>query len=576
MQLFGWLIKRADEPDNNRLQPITAPIEDDGALLVQSGGNFGTYVDLEGSAKTEAELVLKYREMAGHPEVDAAIDDIVNEAIVVEKTVKTIEINMDELPELPDRIKDLITDEFEEILTLLEFNEKGYDIFRRWYVDGRMYYQIIIDTKEPELGIQELRYLDPRKLRKVRETKTVKQTIPGGAGQAPQILERQETVAEFFIFNERGFSQKTSQVASNPSAAITGIRIAKDSILHITSGVVDSGSTIVLSHLHKAIKPLNQLRAIEDAAVIYRLSRAPERRVFNIDVGNLPKMKAEQYMRDVMTKYKNKIVYDANTGEIRDDRKFMTMLEDFWLPKRDGKGTTIDVLPAGQHLGEMGDIEYFLKKLYKALNVPESRLEQESIFQLGNASEVNRDEVKFSKFIDRMRTRFNHIFLDSLRAQLILKGVMASVEWEEIKQKIKFDYARDNFYSELKDTQIMATRAQTAQLLDPYVGAYFSREWVNKNVWRMSDAQIAHEKAQIMLEMDDPLYQGMMGVTPIGPDGMAQQPMGAPPGGMGGMQQQPQGQDPRVTPGNQPPSQGPNPNGPQSAAKKPQGKQAAK
>lgn len=522
MQLFGWLIKRADEPDPNKLQAISPPVEDDGALVVQTSGAYGTYIDMEGSAKTEAELVVKYREMSLHPEVDTAIDDIVNESIVVEDQMKTVQINLDDLKDVPEKVKTLIVAEFENVLSLLNFNEKAHDIFRRWYVDGRLYYQVIIDVTAPQEGIAELRYLDPRKVRKVREVRKSKLQV-GGEGNGPtQQIEKMETTNEFFVYNEKGFTTKTGTVGSSATQGTQGIRIAKDAILHVTSGVLDSYSTIVLSHLHKAIKPLNQLRAIEDASVIYRLSRAPERRVFNIDVGNLPKMKAEQYMRDVMTKYKNKIVYDAATGEIRDDRKFMTMLEDFWLPKRDGKGTTIDVLPAGANLGEITDIEYFLKKLYKSLNVPESRLEQESIFQLGNASEVNRDEVKFSKFIDRLRARFNHVFLGALGKQVVLKGIMQSAEWDAFVQNVKFDYARDNYYAELKDSQITASRAQTLQLLDPYVGVYYSREWVCKNILRMSNEEMEEQKKQILVEMDDPIYQNAMQVEPA--------PMGSPDG----------------------------------------------
>lgn len=543
MQLFGWLIKRADEPDPNKLQAIAPPVEDDGALVVQTSGAYGTYVDLEGSAKTEAELVVKYREMSLHPEVDTAIDDIVNESIVVEDQMKTVQINLDDLVDVPEKIKKLIVQEFDNVLSLLNFNEKAHDIFRRWYVDGRLYFQVIIDVTEPQNGIAELRYLDPRKVRKIREVRKSKLQVGGGNNAPAQTIEKMDTTNEFFVYNEKGFTTKTGTVGSSAAQGTQGVRISKDSILHVTSGVLDSYSTIVLSHLHKAIKPLNQLRAIEDASVIYRLSRAPERRVFNIDVGNLPKMKAEQYMRDVMTKYKNKIVYDASTGEIRDDRKFMTMLEDFWLPKRDGKGTTIDVLPAGQNLGEITDIEYFLKKLYKALNVPESRLEQESIFQLGNASEVNRDEVKFSKFIDRLRARFNHVFLGALGKQVVLKGIMQSAEWDTFVQNVKFDYARDNYYAELKDSQITASRAQTLQLLDPYVGMYYSREWVCKNILRMSNEEMEEQKKQILVEMDDPIYQNAMQVEPApmgSPDGISPDKQPKPVPGSGGAQK-PQG-----------------------------------
>lgn len=524
MELFGWLIKRADEPDPEKLQAITPPVEDDGALVVQTSGAYGTYVDMEGSAKTEAELILKYREMAMHPEVDIAVDDIINEAIVVEKTQKTVQINMDDIKIVTPAIKKMIAEEFSNILSLLDFGAKGYDVFKRWYVDGRLYYQTIIDVTAPQDGIAELRYLDPRKIRKVREMKKVKLQVNTNTLNRPsQQIEKTETVSEFFLFNEKGFANRSGTSTSQNSTGTQGVKIAKDSILHVTSGVLDPASTTVLSHLHKAIKPLNQLRAIEDASVIYRLARAPERRIFNIDVGNLPKMKAEQYMRDIMTKYKNKIVYDASTGEIRDDRKFMTMLEDFWLPKREGKGTTIDTLPAGENLGEMRDVEYFLKKLYKSLNVPESRLNDEASFSIGgNGSEVTRDEVKFSKFIDRLRTRFNHLFLGALGKQVVLKGIMSAEEWDILKQQIKFDYARDNYYAELKDTQILAGRAQTLQLLDPYVGVYYSHEWVRKEILRQSQEEMEEMDKQILAEMDNPIYQTMSNVEPA--------PMGSPDG----------------------------------------------
>lgn len=534
MNFFGWLIKRADEPDTTKLQAISLPAEDDGALVIQSAGAYGTFVDMEGSARTEAELVNKYREMSLHPEVDGAIDDIINEAIVVEENEKTVKINLESLANVPDKIKKMITDEFENILTMLDFNEKGYDLFKRWYVDGRLYFQAIIDITAPEAGISELRYIDPRKIKKVREIKKTRQQL--GAGQnGPASIEKTEVANEFFMFSEKGFTAKAASGGLQNNST-QGVRITKDSVLHVTSGVLDPAASIILSHLHKAIKPLNQLRAIEDASVIYRLSRAPERRVFNIDVGNLPKMKAEQYMKDVMNKYKNKIVYDASTGEIRDDRKFMTMLEDFWLPKRDGKGTTIDVLPAGQNLGEMRDVEYFQKKLYKSLNVPESRLDQESTFMIGQSSEVTRDEVKFAKFIDRLRARFNHLFLGALGKQLVLKGILQSSEWDMFVQNIKFDYARDNFYSELKDSQILGARAQTLALIQPFVGTYVSHKWVRKEVMRQTEQEMQDMDQQILEEMDNPIYQQMMGVQPApmgDPDGMtpdkqskAQKPQG--------------------------------------------------
>ena len=383
-QLFGFEIKRAVE-DTSSIQSFVSKETDDGALVVSAGGTFGTYLDLEGSAKTEAEIVAKYREMSIQPECELAIDDIVNEAIVKEDNDKIVELNLDDVP-LEDTIKDAIKGQWDEISRMLQINTHGYDIFRRWYIDGRMYYHIMIDTANPRSGIQELRYVDPRKIRKVRTVKRIKKN-----GMYVNIIE-----SEFYMFNERGFKGSSASNMDNQ-----GLQISKDSIIHVTSGIVDKDNKIVLGHLHKAIKPLNQLRVLEDATVIYRISRAPERRIFYIDVGNLPKIKAEQHVRDMMTRHKNRLVYDATTGDMRDDRKFMTMLEDYWLPRRsEGRGTEITTLPSGQNLGELADVHYFEKKLYRSLNVPVSRLESESGFNMGRSSEITRDELKFQK-LDR-------------------------------------------------------------------------------------------------------------------------------------------------------------------------------
>ena len=482
MEFFGFEIRRRNqEQQQDNLDAIAPNLEDDGALVVAAGGSYGMYVDIEGSAKTEAELVTRYREMALHPECESAIDDIINEAINSEID-RIVEIVLDSVDMSPN-IKKMIEQEFQYIFDLLNFNQQGYEIFRRWYVDGRLYYQAVIDKRDPRLGIQELRYLDPRKIRKVKEVRTKKLKSDSNPN-----LTVKDVSKEYYMYSDKGFAGSTSAVSSSQTS---GLRIAKDSIVHVTSGLTDAKSSLVLSYLHKAIKPLNQLKSIEDASVIYRLSRAPERRIFYIDVGNLPKMKAEQYLRDMMTRHKNKIVYDISTGEIRDDRKYMTMLEDFWLPRREGgKGTEITTLPGGQNLGEIEDIKYFQDKLFRSLNVPVSRMQPDNSFNLGRASEISRDEVKFSKFIDRMRVRFSQLFTKSLEKQLLLKGIVTVEDWKLIGNKIKYNYARDNFFSELKDIEIEKERLAVLQLMDPFVGKYFSTKYIKKNVLRQTDDEI--------------------------------------------------------------------------------------
>lgn len=497
--LFGFEIRRAVDPQEEQdKQPAFAPeIKDDGAVVVAAGGAYGTYVDLQGAARTEAELVTKYREMSMHPEVERATDDILNEAIVIEDKEKIVQINLDDT-KLSTNIKKLITTEFESVLTLLDFNKSAYDIFKRWYVDGRMYYHIIIDITKPNEGIKELRYIDPRKLRKIREIKRKRD-------KQSQVTQTQ-TVQEYFIYNEKGFQNKAGEVGT--ATSVQGLKIAPDSIIHTTSGMLDPMNTVVLSHLHKAIKPLNQLRALEDATIVYRISRAPERRIFYIDVGNLPKMKAEQYLRDMMQRHKNKVVYDSSTGEIRDDRKFMTMLEDYWLPRRDGsRGTEITTLPAGQNLGELADVEYFQKKLYESLNVPATRLQQDGAFIFGQDQEVSRDEIKFSKFIDRLRMRFNHLFLEALKKQLLLKNVMTEEDWEAIESQVKFDYTKDNYFEQQKSTTVMRDRLTTLDQMQPYIGKYYSNEWVRKHVLYQSDEEIEEMDEQNMSEQENPLYK---------------------------------------------------------------------
>jgi hypothetical protein len=659
MNLFGFQINRATP------EPISfAPKEnDDGAVVVAEGGAYGTYLDLDGSVRTEAELVTKYREMSQHPEVDTAIDDIVNEVITQEPETKLVDLVLDELDQ-PTKIKNILVEEFENILELMEFNEHSYDVFRRWYVDGRLYYHAILD-QDPKKGIVELRYIDPRKIRKVREVKRKK---------ANSNVPISQTASEYYIYNEKGFS-KTTGTSALPSNNGGSIKIAKDSIVHCTSGLTSINGDLVQSYLHKAIKPLNQLRSMEDSLIIYRISRAPERRIFYIDVGNLPKAKAEQYLRDIMTKFKNKLVYDAASGEVKDDRKHMTMLEDFWLPRRsDSRGTEITTLPGGclsmdtkvdlldgralsitdietelsnnktlwtyscdpltgkivpgliswagvtqesaqvmkltldngetitctpdhkfpvwtkgfveakdliigesmigtiedtivlisnieildeeitvgtltidkdeihhdyhtfalsvgiftknSNLGEITDIQYFQKGLYRALNVPFSRLDPEQQFNIGRATEITRDEVKFSKFINRLRNKFATLFTKILERQLILKGIIAPEDWDTFKDKIQYKFSQDNYYAELKETEVLRDRIAMLRDIDDYAGLYYSHDWIRRHVLRQSDEDIKEINAQIVAEAKDPQYAMANGKeTDAAPD---QPPSAAP------------------------------------------------
>ena len=493
LSLFGFQITRpkvASETQSEKA--FSPPSNEDGALTISSAAYYGTYVDLDGTAKNEVELISRYREMAMQPEIESAIDDIVNEAIVQNDDGKSVRIIMDELKQ-PDKIKKAIEEEFKVVLRLLNYNNMATDTFRRFYIDGRLFYHIIIDEKNPQAGIQSLRYIDPRKIRKIREIKKDK--------DAATNTDVVTTVNEYYIYNDKVVSGTSS------SYGPVGVRIAKDAIININSGLMDSRRAVVLSYLHKAIKPLNQLRMIEDATVIYRISRAPERRIFYIDVGNLPKLKAEQYLRDIMAKYKNKLVYDAATGEVRDDRKFLSMMEDFWLPRREGgKGTEITTLPGGQNLGELEDVKYFEKKLYNALNVPISRLNPESSgFSLGRVGEITREEVKFGKFVDRQRQKFAEIFDQALRVQCVLKGVCTTDEFTEFKESIYYDFLKDNNFAELKEAELMRERLSLLSSVDPYVGRYYSMEWVQQNVLRMTDDEIKLLKKQIDKEMKDGL-----------------------------------------------------------------------
>jgi hypothetical protein len=506
MKLFGFEFKR-QAPEE--VAPSFVPKEiDDGAVIVAAGGSYGTYVDLDGTVRTEAELVTKYREMSLQPEIDSAVDEIVNESIDISEDA-LVDVNLDDI-EISDKIKKTIIEEFSNILSILNFNKYAYETFRRWYIDGRLYYHVLIDDKDVKAGIKEIRYVDPRKIRKIREV-SKKKALGTEAGEA--VIPR--TQNEYYIFNDKGFNYGNKSVGPTT----TGLKIAKDSIVYVNSGLTDTQGTMVLSYLHKAIKPLNQLRTLEDALIIYRLARAPERRIWYIDVGNLPKMKAEQYVRDIMIKHKNRLIYDGATGEIRDDRKFMTMLEDYWLPRREGgRGTEVTTLPGGQTLGEMDDVLYFQKRLYQTLNVPVNRLNSDALFSLGRATEVTRDELKFAKFVVRLRARFSTLFTSLLEKQLVLKGIMSIEDWQSISAKVKYDYAKDNYFTELKDAEIVQNRSQLMMTLEQggLLGKYYSYEWARRNILHQSEEDIEQQDEQIAEEQKDPRWNP----PPMGPDGM--------------------------------------------------------
>ena len=490
MELFGFKIERAKKTPDPQ-QAFTPPVADDGTSVVTAGGFFGQYLDQEGTAKSEADLIQRYREVSLHPECDMAVEDIINEAIVADETIKSVRINVDNIG-FSDDVKLKMSQEFDEILNLLAFNTKGHDIFRRWYVDGRVYYHKVIDRKSPRKGITELRYIDPMKIKKVREI----QKNRAASAKGIDIIEDYE---EYYIYNPKGIDNTNA----------TGARVAVDSISYCPSGIIDQTKNLVLSYLHKAIKPVNQLRMIEDAVVIYRIARAPERRIFKIDVGNLPKVKAEQYLKDVMNRYRNKLVYDASTGEIRDDRNYMSMLEDFWLPSREGgRGTDITTLPGGNNLGEIADIEYFQRKLYRSLNVPVSRLEPSSGFALGRAQEITRDELKFTKFVQRLRKKFTELFNDLLQTQLILKGVVTIEDWDSMVDYINYDFLKDGHFAELKDSEMMTERIRLCQEVQQYVGKYFSADYVRRHILKQSTLDIKEQDNQIKDEIDKGIISG--------------------------------------------------------------------
>ena len=506
-RLFGFSIENGEKTPAGLVSPVP-PSNNDGSEHYVSSGFYGSYVDIEGVYKNENDLIRRYRSMALYPECDGAIEDIVNEAIVSDTNDSPISIDLQNL-NASDGIKKIVREEFKYILELLDFDKKAHEIFRNWYIDGRLYYNKVIDQKNPENGIQELRYIDSSKMRYVRQIKKSPkdalsnlERVAGGGRDNPQNYNFPE-LEEYFIYTP-GNSQSGAIANSFTGGSSKGIKMTRDSVTYCTSGLVDRNKGTTLSWLHKSIKPLNQLMMIEDALVIYRLSRAPERRIFYIDVGNLPKVKAEQYLRDVMMRYRNKLVYDANTGEIRDDKKHMSMMEDFWLPRREGgRGTEISTLPGGQNLGEITDINYFQKKLYRALNVPETRLQGDSGFSLGRSSEILRDEIKFSKFVGRMRKRFSSMFNDMLKTQLLLKNVVTPQDWEYMSDHIQYDFLYDNHFAELKDSELLESRINQATLVEPFIGKYYSQDYVRRNVLRQTDAEIKEQDELIKEEIKD-------------------------------------------------------------------------
>jgi hypothetical protein len=485
--LFGFKLKRKEEEKVDQIPSFTVPANEDGATTISSSAFYSQTIDLDGITKNEVELITRYREMAMQPEIESAIEDIINEAIVQNDDGKSVDIVTDNIAKMSDKLRDAIESEFKVVLKLLNYNNMASDIFRRYYVDGRLFYHAIIDITNPKKGIQELRYIDPRKIRKIREVKKQKDKETG--------VEVVTDVSEYYIYNDRMVSGTTA------TSSVQGIKIAPDSVININSGLMDARRAVVLSYLHKAIKPLNQLRMIEDASVIYKLSRAPSRRVFYVDVGDMPKAKAEQYLRDMMTKYRNKLVYDATTGEVRDDRKHLSMLEDFWMPRRNnGTTTEIKTLESLDNFSNMDMVEYFERKLYKSLNVPVNRLDPQNVYNVGRSSEITRDELKFAKFIDKLRNKFSDMFDQIMRIQLVLKGVCTEEEWEEYKEGVFYDFVKDNNYSELKEAELMQGRLGILGIIDPYVGKYYSKEWIQRNVLRLNDDEIRHMSKEMETE----------------------------------------------------------------------------
>ena len=540
--LFGLQIKKIEQAENPSAA-IGLPQNDDGSTLVTpnvSGSYYGVFMDLDGVVKNDIQQIQQYRTMALYPEIDMAIQDIVNEAIPHEDDRPQLDIILDEL-EISDGLKIKIENEFKYVLSRIKYASMSSDIFRRWYVDGRLFFQIIVDKDNIRRGILDLRPLEATKIRKVKEVKK---------GKTPQGIDIVTGVEEYFVYNEAGFAAQGPTSGVSGSASTQGVKISTDAIVYVPSGYMDINGQNMLSYLHKAIRPANQLRMMEDALVVYRIARAPERRIFYIDVGNLPKGKAEEYVKQIMDKYRNKMVYDASTGNVRDDKKYMSMLEDFWLPRRDGgKGTEITTLPGGQNLSQIDDITYFQQKLYESLNVPVGRLQQNEGFTLGKTNEITRDELKFQKFIDKLRRKFSILFYETLKTQLILKGIINNQEWDDIVEKIFFRYQRDNYFSELKDQDLWNSRMMALQGANQYVGNYFSKAWIQKNILRLTDEDIDKMNAEIDDEKDDPTAQAWSQQQMMQPPMMGQDPSmmggdmggGMPPDQGGGYP--PQGQD---------------------------------
>ena len=528
-ELFGFSIQKSQKDQGLSGKTFTDPTPDDGAIEIAGGGFFSSVLDTDGRERSDIDLIRRYRDISMQAECDAAVEDIVNEGIISNLNDIPVNIDLTNIP-YPDKIKKRIRAEFMEVLRLLNFNEKGHDIFRRWYVDGRLYYHKVIDNKDPQRGLTQLRFIDPTKIRKVRETTKAPSVDQNG-------VEMVSKVDEYFIYSDKGFASVGSQGNNQ------GIKISADSIVYVPSGLLDSNSGRVISYLHKAIKPVNQLRMIEDAIVIYRISRAPERRIFYIDVGNLPKIKAEQYLKDVMNRYRNKLVYDASTGEIRDDRNHMSMLEDFWLPRREGgRGTEIPTLPGGSNLGEIDDTVYFQRKLYRSLNVPISRLEAENGFSMGRASEITRDELKFTKFVQRIRKKFTPLFTDLLKTNLLLKGVISPEDWPRMQEHIQYDFMEDGHFAELKDAELLNDRIQTLDSIQSYIGTFFSKEYVLRKVLNMTDVEIEEMRVQMKKELEtDPLDGGIN--MPDGGDGITRYPQDGD-GGVIAPEQMPDYEDP--------------------------------
>ena len=517
MKLFGFNIERDRKPD---LPALSFPENQEGAIEATSaGGAFASYIDLEAVAKTDADLIMKYREMAEHPECDMAIENIIQEAIITNQNRNPVDLDLTHT-ELSKNLQDRISEEFEIVLKLLDFNNQAYDIFKRWYIEGRVIYHVMIDPKQDDKGIQELRLIDSFKIKKVR------QIIPDT--KATPAVFKLPKFEEYYLFNEKGLLTPSQM----------GVKVAPDSIIMAHSGIMTKDKKFVVSHLHKAIKALNQLRMLEDAVVIYRIARAPERRIFYIDVGNLPKQKAEQYLKDIMTRYKNKLVYDASSGEIKDDRRHQSMLEDYWLPRREGgRGTEITTLPGGQNLGEIEDIIYFRNKLYRSLNIPVSRLEEGSTgFSLGRSAEITRDEVKFTKFVQKLRRKFNTLFNDLLKTQLILKGVIAEEDWPSIRDNISFQYLKDGHYAEMRDMDLLRDRLDILNTIEPYIGEWFSKEYVRKHVFRMTEDEIKAMDDQIE---DEPDPEPVDPAAKVPGTGGAAPPAGGEPPPEGGEEEPP-------------------------------------